>query len=316
MPGLMWSPDAQGGFLANDQLSRKVRVQSQTMQVFRQFVRKEPGFGKGKGDTIMFDRVSNVSTGGGPIAELEKMPEDDLVISQGELTVTEYGNSVPWTGKLETLNTLSVDSIVTVALKNDMAKTLDRAVGTEFRTAPIIVVPTGSSGSPAQVYETSLATTATRNVQAWDVRRVIDKMKSTYLIPKFEGKYYVCICSTGFASAIKEDTNGAGWLEVSKYADPDRALNGELGTFYGCKFIEENNVLSNTLGGTAYNGEAIFFGEDPIVEGVAVPEELRRKIPGDYGRDKGLAWYSLHGYSLTYDSAVAGEAKVIRMWSV
>lgn len=35
---------------------------------------------------------------------------------------------------------------------------------------------------------------------------------------------------------------------------------------------------------------AFFFGGDTVAEAVAIPEEIRGKIPGDYGRDKGVAW--------------------------
>ena len=74
--------------------------------------------------------------------------------------------------------------------------------------------------------------------------------------------------------------------------------------------MEETNVL-NSLVDTSYKGEAIFFGADPMIEGVAVAEEMRSKIPTDYGRDKGLAWYFLGNWSLTYDTATAGEAKIV-----
>ena len=89
MPGQVWSPDASGGYLANDQLSSKLRHNAQPIMRFRQFTRKEPGFGKNKGDTLLFDRISNVATGGGTIAELNKMPEDTVTISQGSVTVNE-----------------------------------------------------------------------------------------------------------------------------------------------------------------------------------------------------------------------------------
>ncbi len=82
--------------------------------------------------------------------------------------------------------------------------------------------------------------------------------------------------------------------------------------FYGVRFIEDNHAVPKVLGTTSYKGEAIFVGEDPAVEGIANPEELRYKIPGDYGRDKGIAWYFMGGFSLTWAAnATAGQAKVV-----
>jgi len=47
------------------------------------------------------------------------------------------------------------------------------------------------------------------------------------------------------------------------------------------------------------------------VEGIVTPLEMRAKIPTDYGRDKGLAWYFLGGWKITFATSNAGEAKVI-----
>lgn len=308
-----WSPDASGGFLANDVLSKKIRHASQPLQRFRQFTRKEPGYGKNKGDTVLFDRISNVSTGGGSIAELSKMPEDSVTISQGTCQVTEYGNSIPWTGKLETLSEFDASNIFMMSLKNDMAKTLDTQVGTEFRTAPVKAVPTGTDAAPTTTFETTLSTTATRDAQLADIKNVVDEFRQTYTTPPFDGENWMCIASNGFFRQIHDDPD---FQDAAKYGDPERLFKGEVGRIYSCRVVLETNVLDDTLGAAdTYKGEAIFFGEDPIVEAVAVAEELRAKIPTDYGRDKGLAWYGLMGWSLTYDSSTAGELKVIQFTS-
>ena len=41
--------------------------------------------------------------------------------------------------------------------------------------------------------------------------------------------------------------------------------------------------------------------------GVAVPEEMRGKIPTDYGRSKGVAWYYLGGFGLVQTQASQGR---------
>lgn len=310
--GNQWAPDSAGGYLANDTLSRQIRHANQPMMKFRQFTRPEPGFGSNKGDTVLFDRISNVVTGGGTIAELAQMPEDSVTISQGTCVVTEYGNSIPYTGKLEALAEFDANNIFTMALKNDMAKSLDSAAGVEFQTAPVKYVPTGTDATPTSTFETTLATTATRDVQAFDVKDIVDALKSTYIVDPYDGENYVGIVSQKFARKLMDSDD---WEDAAKYGDPERLFAGEAGRYYGCRIIVETNVLSNTLANTAFNGEAVFFGADPCVEAVAVPEEIRAKIATDYGRDKGVAWYFLGGWSLTYDTAVAGELKVIHVTS-
>jgi len=52
-----------------------------------------------------------------------------------------------------------------------------------------------------------------------------------------------------------------------------------------------------------YAGTTI-MGGDTVTEAVCIPEEVRAKIPGDYGRSKGIAWYYLGGFGLGHPDAV------------
>jgi len=216
----------------------------------------------------------------------------------------------PFTGKLEDLSQFDLENILLRTLRDDAAKTLDKAVGDTFRQTKVVATPNTSgtifsnTGTPGG--------TANKHVDAAFVKDVVDEMKATYLIPPYDGENYMAIVSVKFARKLRDSTD---WLDAAKYGDPERLFAGEVGRFNQVRFIEETNVLSQTLGTTNYNGEAIFFGDDPVVEGVVVPLELRAKIPTDYGRDKGLAWYYMGGWALTWDTGNPGEAKIIRVWS-
>jgi len=314
MAGQVWATTGLGGFLANPRLSARIRHAAQPMMRFRQFIRPEPGYGAHKSDKVLFDRISNVAVGGGTISELSKMPEDSVSITQGTVTVNEYGNSIPFTGKLDQLSEFNVDNILQKALMNDMAKVLDRAVGQVFQACQVKATPTGTTAAPTTTFDEdgTISTAATRDLQSFDVKEVVDRMKSVYFTPKYDGENYICITSVGGARALKDDPD---WEDAAKYGEPERLFAGEIGRYYGVRFVEEANVLSNTMGTSGFKGEQIYFGEDPAVEGVAVPEELRVKIPQDYGRDQGIAWYSLLGWALTFSTANAGEAKVVQMTS-
>ena len=62
--------------------------------------------------------------------------------------------------------------------------------------------------------------------------------------------------------------------------------------------VEQTNIAKGTgtdgiTQTTWTNGKSdwiFFFGNDTVAEAVAVPEEMRGKIPSDYGRSKGVAW--------------------------
>jgi len=90
-----------------------------------------------------------------------------------------------------------------------------------------------------------------------------------------------------------------------KYGDPERLFSGEVGRYYGVRFIEENNYLVNTIG--TNRGEAVIFGADAVMEGVTVPEEVRAKVPTDYGRSRGIAWYALLGWTKIHYHHRAGD---------
>jgi hypothetical protein len=59
-----------------------------------------------------------------------------------------------------------------------------------------------------------------------------------------------------------------------------------------------------------YSGEGFMAGKDTVMEGVAVPEQVRAKEVTDYGRSKGLAWYFLGGWQLIWDDEP--NAKIIK----
>ena len=57
------------------------------------------------------------------------------------------------------------------------------------------------------------------------------------------------------------------------------------------------------------------IGDDSVMEGVAIKEELRYKLAVKYGRDKGLAWYALLGFAKTWAEAADDESHIIRITS-
>ena len=90
-------------------------------------------------------------------------------------------------------------------------------------------------------------------------------------------------------------------------------FSGEVGEYYGCRFVEETNVLRNTLGSSTLYGEAVFLGGDAVREGVVVPEDIRIDLPKDFGRDQAIAWYYMGGFKLVWGAASADECHVIHV---
>ena len=103
-------------------------------------------------------------------------------------------------------------------------------------------------------------------------------------IPPYMGDDYVAISWPTTLRTFKND------LESIKQYTPQgfqMILNGEVGRYENIRFIEQTNISKDS---TTYTDWAYFMGDDTVCEAIVVPEEIRGKIPGDYGRSKGIAW--------------------------
>lgn len=302
MSGQVWQTDALGGYMWAPNLSRKLRTALQPMVRFRQFCDVREAFGKGKGEQFAWDIYSDVATQGGELEETETMPESNFTITQQTLIVNEFGNSVPFTKKLDDLSEQSVTDIIHLVLKNDARKALDAAAYAQFNLTPIRVVGDAAttisvttngtpSGAPAQEFANTHA------------KLIADEMAERD-IPTFDGNNYMAIARPTTLRAFKDDLEAIhqytseGWHVI---------MNGEKGRYEGIRYCEQTNIASE--GWTNSDG-IFFFGSDTVVEAFSIQEEIRGKIPTDYGRSKGIAWYAMLGYGIVHTAAA--QARILK----
>jgi len=319
MAGQLWAVNSLGGFFYSLNLSDELREALQPMARFRQFcdVKDASQQGKGKGQTFTWDVVGNAATAGGTLVETNTMPETEFTITQATLTINEYGNSVPYSGKLEALSKFEVRKPVMQALRNDAVKTFDRAAWTQFKATPLHVVPaTAGTSTTVLTLTTNGTATATNNIafQKEHAKLVVDLMKERN-IPAYTNDDYAAIAWPSALRRLKNDLEA-----IHQYTVPGIQLifNAEIGRYENVRYTEQTNIPKGIstagLTGTAWasgNDWIFFLGEDTVAEGVAIPEEMRAKIPTDYGRSKGVAWYYLGGFGLV--QTVATEARMV-MW--
>jgi N4-gp56 family major capsid protein len=304
----IWAVSSLGGYLSNDVLSRQIRQSAQPIMKFRQFVDAEGAAGKNRGDAVLFNKISNITTAGGTISETSTIPKRNYTITQGSLAVTEYGNAVPYTLKAQTLADVSVPDIVKTVLRNDMAKVLDSAAAVQFKTSLYKAVIVNTATTSTWSNGTASAT-AGANMSDKNVRDLIDRMK-IHNTPRYDGANYMCIASTNSIRGLYDFFESK---IIQTTAKP--MFNGEVGQYYGCRFVEETNILRNTLGSSTLYGEAVFFGGDAVREGIVIPEDIRIDLPKDFGRDQAIAWYYMGGFQLVWGAASADELHVIHVCS-
>ena len=302
MAGQVWQTNALGGFMWAPNLSRKLRTALQPMVRFRQFCDAREAFGLGKGEIFNWNVYSDVQTQGGTLAETATMPESNFTIDQASLTITEYGNSVPFTKKLDDLSEHPVTEVIHKVLKNDARKALDAAANAQFELTPIRVV--GDSATTISVTTNGVPSGAPvgefNNTHA---KLIADEMAERD-IPTFDGNNYMSIARPTTLRNFKDNLEAIhqyvseGWHVI---------MNGEKGRYEGIRYIEQTNIPSE---GWANSDGMFFFGADTVIEAFAIPEEIRGKIPTDYGRSRGIAWYAELGYGIVHTDAT--QARILK----
>ena len=323
MPGQNWLSSADGAYFSNDKLSRDLIAKAQPQMRFRQFVTRKNEFGKREGQSLLFDKVMDVENAGGQIAEGQPIPRTGFKIAQGTCTAVPYGNSIPWTEEFENFSEFDVRDPIQSRLVDDMAKAIDKAVEAQFKATKITYVPqSGTDFRWAVDGSGTVGVPANRAITLVDIKNIVDALKSgiyddgtnSYSLapcPSFDAENYMAILSTGGCRDLMDDS---GWREDVRYGDPERLWAGEVGRIYRTRFVEENHILDQDVG-TAGNTLGYVFGKESVMETRVVPEEVRRGIPGDFGRDRALAWYALLGHKIIweYNATTEPDNRIVRI---
>lgn len=310
MTGQVWAVNTLGGYMYSDELSDKLRMAVQPLVKFRQFCDAKDATSKGlhKGELYHWDVYSDIQTQGTTLVETNTMPESNFVVSQGTLTVTEYGNSVPFTSKLDNLSKHKVEEVINKVLKNDAKKAFDNAAHDEFDSTLLRVVPTAGTDTSALTLTTNGTATLTNNLALGKahIKTLGDLMKERNITPYMSDDYFSLARPSTYRS-FKNELEG-----IHQYVDRgfDMILNGEIGRYEGFRFVEQTHVASDTWSNSKSDW-AFFFGEDTVAEAICIPEEMRGKIPSDYGRSKGIAWYYLGGFGIVHGSD-ASQSRILK----
>jgi N4-gp56 family major capsid protein len=288
MPSL-WSEAA--GYMASKNLSKELRMAVKPGLRFRQFADiKDPDQQqRHKGAPFHLNVYSKLTADSGETSraldETKVMPTGNFTITQGTLTITERGMSVPYTGKYDDLSEQPVKEIIHQILKRDCKEAMDKDCAAEFAKTPLRVVPTGGNGTAAVTLTTNGTATLTNTIALGKlhVKTIVDLMKERD-IPAYTDDDYYCIAWPTTFRTFKNDLES-----IKQYTDAGfgHIMRGEIGRYENCRFVEQTNVPKTSLStaaaawAQALSNWAVFFGSDTVAEAVAVPEEIRGKIPGD-----------------------------------
>jgi N4-gp56 family major capsid protein len=318
MSAINWAN--QSGYLTSGYLNKKFQMAAQPLMRFRQFLQFKEAFGKSKGETVNWLKVGNAGTYGGKLTETNTMHETDYSMSWGTLTVYEYGNSIPFTFKVEALSEFDLDRIIRDTLLNDAVKCIDGEIERQFNAC---LLRYGATSTSAQTVTTNGTATVTNTsvLNTYHTRKMITELKKRN-VPGWGGLNgdYSMICSLEAMENMKTAVES-----IYEYTESGlkKLLAGEVGRYMGVRFVEDSFATRYTYDSTARTATAktwtkaqsldgYMFGSPTVREAVVVPEEIRLKEVTDYGRSHGLAWYALLGHKIEWDTSGAADTRIIK----
>jgi N4-gp56 family major capsid protein len=314
MAQFTWSFDAPTGTFKSHAMSRKLYEAAIAKSTFMDHCRPVEGFGKRMGETVTLTRIKNIAEPTTAVLnENNRIPEDTFSINTTSITLSEFGRAVPFTSLAQDLSTFDIENPIQSKLQEQMRLVLDARAATAFKQAKLKYTPTGLASYSAATNGTAGAT-ASANMNVYHCEEIRDLLFDTYHVPPAEGDDYIGIFRTLGLRGIKRDP---AWEEWHKYTDPAAKFNSEVGRVEQIRFIETNhsNALSKT-GTSSVLGEGVVFGADAVAMAEAQTPELRAAIPQDFGRSKAVAWYGILEFGIIWDTANAGEARIMHVTSL
>ncbi len=313
MPQFQWQFDAPTGVFKSHAMSRRLYMAALENAVFMEYVRPVDNYGKKQGDTVTLTRIATIAEPtSADLTEGERIPEDSYSVTTTSITVTEIGRAVPFTSFAQDLTFYDLENSIQRRLRDQMRLTLDTKAAAKFKEAQVKYIPTGVAAGTFDTDGTA-STTATANWNVFHVEENRDYLFDTLQTPPWAGDDYMAIFRTLGLRGLKRDPD---WEEWHKYTDPQVKFNNEVGRIENVRHIETNhaNALAKT-GTNSVLGEGVMFGADAVVMAEVLSPELRAAVRGDFGRSRAVAWYGILEFGLVWDTANAGQARVIHITS-
>lgn len=310
MPEITW--EQQDGYAQSNQVSNMLRESLRPKAKFRQFATLDDGEGSSgaqpnAGDTFYWNVYNTPTRQNFRLPETQRIQSSSQTKQQRSLTVTEMGRAIEHTQKATLLSKERWEAVIESSLAFMAAAQFDVETYLQFKATPLVATPTGGNSTTSVSVVTNGTPTITNNVElgTGHIKAIGDYMKKNNIPPHMDNDGYYCITDVTNLRSFKNELE-----QINKYTETGLGYIkfGEIGRYEDFTFIEQTMVATGgAFDSTTYdpytdvadpwnNGKAswaMFFGADPVTEAAIVPEEVRAKLPEDYGRDKGSAWYYL-----------------------
>ena len=142
---MAWTQDAPGGVYKNHALSKKIRMEATANSHFFKFATPEPGYGKGKGESITTTIIDELPLAG-RVNETDRLPSNTPARSTLTHTVSEWGSKIPMTAYEVNINPFGLVDKYQDRLRSQMRLTMDYMTASAMKKTPVKAIGSGTSG--------------------------------------------------------------------------------------------------------------------------------------------------------------------------
>lgn len=289
--------------------SKEIEFKAMPNLRFFQFATVKTELGTTPGLTIQMLTYDNVKLGG-KLTEGVRINGQAMSTSMKSITVHEHGNAITVSQLLLVASFDDIMASATTLLARDYALVLDCALRDTALSGTNVVYARKQDGSKTkartELVEGSKFTVAT-------VKDAIEIL-ATNNAPKYNNTNWICFVHPHQSRDLRDDK---AWINASNYGAPEQLFTGEIGRIDDTRFIE-TTILCNGAAPTddpAYKQElakgqgenkthvyqSVLFGDNYYAVAFGLPVELRDNGIIDYGRERGLAWYSIFGTGILHN---------------
>lgn len=277
-----------------------VRAALRSLPVMRSVADLRPVSMTNPGTTLKFSVYDNLTAATTALTEASDVTPVALGNpSQVTVTVTEYGNAVEQTEKVNLAAFSDIDTMIGDAIAYNAADTLDKLVATAL-TSGTVVKYGGTRTSTATL-------TASDVISTTMLRKAQTTLLEASAQPRI-GDLYTLFIHPRQAFDLRAETGSGGFVDIHKYTTENvgNLLTGTIGVLEGFQVVQTTRVPSAAEGAssaTVY--KAVAVGKEALLEAnvydvqtVIAPQIdiLRRK--------SALGWKYFGGWGIFRDAAV------------
>lgn len=284
---MAWYFDAPLNTYRNHALSNNIRAEAIADVQFMKFLRAEPGFGKGRGQSVTITRYLQLPLAQ-PVSETGGIPSGRPAIETKQVSVQQWAYQVPLTEFEQDLAHFNMNTMVQQVLRNQISLTMDVMCADALKLTPLKYTPLSTGGE--FVTDGTADSLADRNLGIQDLRRIHDRLSGTLKCPKYRNGKYVAVLSTRAARGIKNDPEWKDWMAPTS---SDFIKSGMLAqNVEGFDIYESNHTaaMADLIGSSTVCGEAIFFGADAGGLLTIMNPELRSDPATNLGTQRNVGW--------------------------